>query len=132
MEDIKELTDKYFVLKIDDVLRFGNDKELEQFNKLTTKIALRRKEEGKGANTYLVLNLDDDIDFDFLLEKMISIQRVQKEVNYEICRKEVNAPDYFTRKFSFMATGRVQDIAIPIVNAILSADKDAQDTSTPK
>lgn len=59
---IKELEDKYFVLKGKDIGEFLSKDEMFQLHDLSMKISEGRKAVGKKDNRYLVLNLDDEID----------------------------------------------------------------------
>ena len=58
---------KYYVLKNDDVLQILDNNEIQSLGDIATKIGGIRKQNGKKPfNSYLVLNLDDEIDVGYL------------------------------------------------------------------
>jgi hypothetical protein len=113
MTPINELDDKYLVLKWDDI---GKLKAIDKTNLNTIigriGVVRRKKEEHK----YVVLNLDDDIDLEYLLHY----------IRYNTCDRPMGRYARFC----------VKDIALGLVNAILNVkDKnvteDAQNHPNP-
>lgn len=92
-------TDMYCVKKWDDIKRLPRD-ELQHFIRILTNIDVDRKDRGKKNNTYLVLNMDDEISVKWL-------------------SKKINNWNEKTR-FGFNPIPiKVKDIATDVVNAIL-------------
>lgn len=103
-KEIKELDNKYLVLKWDDIekyLSLGSQKEVLRISDIIRKY---RKEEGKKDNKYLVLNLDDDID---LMELLTNLQNsgLIKIIEGDFVKENV----------------KIKDIAVDLVNSILKA-----------
>lgn len=95
-EEIKKLDmNKYLVLKIEDIEELCQT-DRDNIEKVCDKIRINREKKGKPENQYLVLNLDDDIDWDYL-------------TNW----RNVVHPD--NRKL------KVKDISVALVNAVLKA-----------
>jgi len=110
MEEIKELDDKYMVIKTEDLDFFYSgfvkedyfDDEEQAFidtipfKTVVEQIQKTREANGKSDNHYVVLNMDDEIDLNHL-------------------RRTIN------KKQSFLPISacKVKDIAVDLVNAIL-------------
>jgi len=98
MEEIKELDDKYLVLKWRDITEGLNDENTKVFADLVQKVdAYRQLVRDKPVNKYVVLNLDDNIDIQKLIVDLEAI--------------EANTPE--------PKIIQVNDIATVVVNAIL-------------
>jgi hypothetical protein len=106
MNKIKELDDKYLVLKWDDIDKLPK-KQFDKMAEVIDEIGSMRTKEGKTyLNKYLVLNLADEIDTLFL-----SYQIAAK--SYKIWREAGgNIKESFKKH-------TVKDIALDIVNSIL-------------
>jgi len=97
MEEIKELDDKYLVLKWKDIIEGLSGEHTKHFVDWVQKIdAYRRLVKEKPVNRYVVLNMDDEIDLNHL-------------------RRTIN------KKQSFLPISacKVEDIAVDLINAIL-------------
>ncbi len=118
--NIKQLEDKYLVLKKEDLERFFSgytkgifttDEEQKIIDNIPFKFVLDgiwddRIANGKaGGNKYIVLNLEDDID----------IKDLRKTIDQAIL--DVT----FSRHEGKLKNVKVNDIAIALVNAILKA-----------
>ena len=102
MEEIKELDDKYLVLKWRDVTEGLNEENTKVFADLVQKVDVyRRLVKEKPVNKYVVLNLNDNID----IQKLI--------VDLEAIDAHTTFPKFV----------KVNEIATTIVNAILSVNK---------
>ena len=100
MEEIKELDDKYLVMKWDDV---RNNLSLSQRRELVSIVQYNdkcRELKGKSENNYVVLNLDNNID----IQKLI--------VDLEAIEAHTTEPKII----------QVNDIATVVVNAILCVE----------
>ena len=72
MKEIKELDDKYLVLKWKDITEGLNDEHIKAFADLVQRVdAYRRLGKEKSVNRYVVLNLDDEANIDYLIHKMV-------------------------------------------------------------
>ena len=99
MEEIKELDDKYLVLKWTDITEGLNDEHTKAFADLVQRVdAYRRLGKEKPVNKYVVLNLEDKVD----IQKLI--------VDLESTEAHTTLPKFVT----------VNEIATTLVNAILS------------
>jgi len=97
MDEIKEPDNNYIVVKWEDVFNpnFLTTEEHDIFKKCLYRIGECRKQEGKHDNRYVVLNLDDEADIDYLITTL------------ESRRKNLSTP--------YIAIG---DIAVDLVNAV--------------
>ena len=100
MDKIKELDNKYIVVKWEDVFNhnFLTTEEHDIFKKCLYRISECRKQDGKHDNEYIVLNLEDEANIDYLLNAL------------ELHKRDLNTP--------YIA---IKDIAIDLINAILIA-----------
>ncbi len=115
MKTIERLSDKYIVIKRDDLDNyfsqftrgvFTTDDELKIINNIPFKLVLKeiiknREAHGKSENHYVVLNMSDEID---LCDLIYRLYRVKHESENDNCH--------------------IKNIATDIINAILCA-KDA-------
>lgn len=101
MEEIKELEDKYLVLKWDDINCLEDRDSDGLYHALNCIEHFRMGMNKPRSNRYVVLNLDDEIDLD----------------NF--------ATDYKQKKSYWENDGvvKVSDIAVDLVNAILKVKK---------
>lgn len=95
--------DKYYVLKVDDCYKYLSKEEYNIFCKCILKVDGERKiKENKPINKYLVLNMDDFINLEYL-------------------------DNYFREKFRLLGKDKlyksvkIEKIAVHIINAILKA-----------
>ena len=75
MVEINKLDDKYLVLKIDDISERLTEYGQRQLNQLVDDINSDRKQDGKNIQKYVVLNLDDEANIDFLISRLVSHTR---------------------------------------------------------
>ncbi len=111
MNEIKELDDKYLVLKWDDINKLPK-KQFDKITEIIDDIGSSRTNEGKTySNKYLVLKLDDEID-----TLHLSYQIAAK--SYKIWREAGgNIKESFKKH-------TVKDIARDIENSILKLKGD--------
>lgn len=102
-EEIKELDNKYLVLKWEDVHRYLISGWQTELARISLSISEGRKADGKPQNQYLVLNLEDEIDLQSFFKK--TEERIDKTIYWWPRQK-------------------IKDIAVDIVNAILKAKGD--------
>ena len=97
MDELKELDNKYIVVKWEDVFNptFLTPDECDEFKSGLFRISEGRKQKGKHDNQYVVLNLEDEANIDYLLAALES-------------RKERLSTPYIP----------IGDIAIDMVNAV--------------
>lgn len=99
MEEINELNDKYLVLKWKDITDGLSNEHIKEFADLVQRIdAYRRLGRERPVNKYVVLNLDDEANIDYIISKMVSHT------------ERLNTP-YVP----------IKDIAVDLVNSILIA-----------
>ncbi len=104
MEEITELDmNKYLVLKWEDIHNELSPRQQVILASMIRTCNLKRLEKQGKYNSYLILNLDDEIDKPYLLEQ-ISFQ-------YDKCTHELRRM-------------KVRDIAVTLVNAILKAKEE--------
>ena len=72
MVEINKLDDKYLVLKIDDISERLTEYGQRQLNQLVDDINSDRKQDGKNIQKYVVLNLDDEANIDYLISRLVS------------------------------------------------------------
>jgi hypothetical protein len=72
MDEIKELDNKYSVTKWDDVRRHLNQSQKKELVSIIEYIDKCRQLESKEENNYVVLNLDDEANIDYLISKLVS------------------------------------------------------------
>lgn len=108
MEEIKELDNKYTVVKWEDTFNPNilTMEESDVFRQCLYKISEGRKKMGKQDNRYVVLNLNDKIDI--------------TKLGLELCVKE-HTPQKIEGDCDHVFL-KVDDIAVDLVNAILIAD----------
>ena len=119
---IKELDNKYLVMKWDDV---RNNLSLSQIRELVSIIQYNdkcRELEGKGENNYVVLNLDDKIDLDHWSPILNKITEIQKSHLILLSESKSGNTKRYTRDHS---PDYVKDIAPTLINAILKAEGSA-------
>jgi len=93
--------DKYIVIKAGD-LKFLNTKRKKDLAEVRQIIEDERKKIGKQPSKYLVLNLNDKIDINYLVAKLIGEKpNLDNDESYEI------------------NIIKIKEIAIDIINAIL-------------
>lgn len=95
MKEIIKLDEKYFVLKLDDIKKHLSKRQRQLMFKWELDIEKNRAKEGKKRNSYVILNLDDEIDGEYLF-KHLDVSLLDKIF-------------------------KVSDIAVALVNAILKA-----------
>lgn len=98
MTEITEIDmNKYHVMKVADIEKYLSDRQKYQLSLINTSIRFGRIEDGKKEwGNWLVLNLDDVIDGEFLFRKLNKIIPLNANV-------------------------KIRDIAVALVNAILKA-----------
>lgn len=110
MEEINKLDDKYLVIKKEDLERYfskftkglfttvAESRQMNEIPFLTVidEIKADRKSRGKNPQNYVVLNLDDELEFNYLLSKI------------EGHKKDLETP-YIP----------VKDIAVDLINSII-------------
>jgi hypothetical protein len=59
MAYVDELSDKFFVIKVEDVHAYLNSKDQGELVRILSKITQARHNTGKNLNDYVVINLDE-------------------------------------------------------------------------
>lgn len=112
MEEIKKLDDKYVVIKTEDLEKYfsqftkgifttedeGKVIDRIPFNTVLEEIKKDRESFGKQQQKYVVLNLDDEANIDYLISKLVSHT------------KRLTTPYV-----------QIKDISVDLINAILIA-----------
>jgi|LGVE01.1.fsa_nt_gb hypothetical protein len=100
---IQKLENKYFVLKRDDIDKYLSlEYDLTRFNQSVDKIYEGRMMDDKDAwNHYVVLNLNDEIDIDYLINALLELNN-----------------GLYDNKF------KVENIAVMLINSVLNVRKE--------
>lgn len=97
---------KYIVIKREDLTLLNlNIDEIRKFNLLLDKIDFMREKLKKPHNKYLVLNVEDKININYLLEKLLIFRNYKKGISISENIKE--------------KTIQIKDISVFIINSIL-------------
>ena len=81
VEKIKELDNKYLVLKWDDIRNSLNSRGLKDLDDIIESVATVRENDGKLPQSYVVLNQKDDCDIDYLSHKINQLREKWSQVS---------------------------------------------------
>jgi len=84
MDKIKELDNKYLVLKWDDIRNALNDSGFEELDNIIESVATERENDGKLPQSYVVLNQRDDCDIDYLSHKINQLREKWSQVSIKM------------------------------------------------
>ena len=79
--EIKELNNKYLVLKWDDIRNALNDSGFKELDNIIESVTTVRENDGKLPQSYVVLNQRDDCDIDYLSHKINQLREKWSQVS---------------------------------------------------
>ena len=111
---MKELKDKYLVIKREDLDRILSAEEFNFIREIDEKISDFREEEGKKFNEYVVLNLEDEIDLSPWSPIIKRIDEIGESHLIEFSKRDAK-----TRRCGHdKKPDHVKDVACSIIHAI--------------
>lgn len=84
MDKIKELDNKYLVLKWDDINNYLPPERKQELNEMIGLITHARATKGKLPQSYVVLNQSDDCDIDHLSHKINQLRGMWSQVSIKM------------------------------------------------